>query len=461
MLIECSIRNYRSFRDRATLSMEAAPVSSHPSEWDERPVVACDPALRLLPCAAIYGANACGKSNLVAAVAFMRRFVLTSADAPRFGRAIDVEPFRLSIETDGQPSEFEMVFVIDGVQHRYGFAADRRAVVKEWLHRLGTTRETTLFTRTGSTIKVNRRAFPEGRGLDRRTPPQALFLSVVAQFNGSVAQRITEWFAALDVNAGVADRDAMARAIAECQNSPWRPTVERLLQQLDTGIERLAAPRSPLDPATPSSQQPSERVPVETRARAPLHTVHQRFDAEGHPTESVSFTVERHESAGTQRLLTLLHSMVRALQAGGVLVVDEFDARFHPVLSAELVRWFNDPATNPRHAQLIFTTHNTHLLSADLFRRDQVWFVEKSRQGASLLHSLLEYRITGAMGRAAASLEKDYLLGRYGAVPCIGPARDVREAPLESSACETTHADAPDAPPRSLIPPGARRRNRR
>ncbi len=453
MLIEFSVGNYRSFRDRKTLSMEAADISSQPSHLDERNVFAVNPELRLLTSAVIYGANASGKSNLVAAINFMRQFVLNSSILTRFGQPINVEPFRLSTVTDSQPSEFEMVFLIDGVQHRYGFAVDRREVVREWLYRLGTIRESTLFTRAGQTIEVNRRAFREGRRLEVRTRPNVLFLSVVAQFNGPVAQRITEWFASLDVNTGVTDWEDMAWMLARFDDSPYRSTIEELIRRLDTGIERLEARRIPITEDIPLDMPdevsqpvqltfdiPSEVSDVVTQSmrrlldelsrfekieRVHINTYHQRFDGEGHPVESVAFDLEQHESAGTQRLFVLLHPIVRALKEGGVLVIDEFDARIHPNLAVELVRLFNDPATNPHHAQLIFTTHNTNLLNAKLFRRDQVWFVEKSRQGASDLYSLLEYRIDGKIVRNDASFEKDYLLGRYGAIPFIGNVRDL------------------------------------
>ncbi len=453
MLIEFSVGNYRSFRDRKTLSMEAANISSQPPALDEQNVFKVNPALRLLTSAVIYGANASGKSNLVEAIDFMRRFVLNSSVLPRFGQPISVEPFRLSTATESQPSEFEIVFLVDGVQYRYGFAVDRRAVVKEWLYRLGTMRESTLFTRTGQDIEVNPRTFREGRRLESRTRPNALFLSVVAQFNGSIAQQLTEWFAALDVNTGVTDWEDMAFALARFDDSPYRATIEELIRRLDTGIEHLEVERIPLtmdapfdapddmsQPVQRTFDAPSDASDVVTQSmrrlldelsrfekieRVRINTYHQRFDGEGHPAGNIAFDLEQHESAGTQRLFVLAQPIVRALKEGGVLVIDEFDARIHPNLAVELVRLFNDPATNLHHAQLVFTTHNTNLLNAKLFRRDQVWFVEKSRQGASDLYSLLEYRIDDKIVRNDASFEKEYILGRYGAIPFIGNVREL------------------------------------
>jgi len=435
MLIEFSVSNYRSFRDRVTLSMEAADIASQPPSLDEQNVFTASRGLRLLTSAVVYGANASGKSNLVAAINVMRKLVLNSSRDRRASRLIGVEPFRLSTATETAPSLFEIVFLVDGTQYRYGFAVDRRVVVEEWLYQLGKAREATLFVRDGQEIRVNPRTFREGRDLEFRTRPDALFLSVVAQFDGAIAQRLTEWFDALDVNTGVMDWGDMAFALAGFETSPHRRTIEELIRRLDTGIERLEIERLPLtgdilDDLPELFTQTrfaflDELFPGETVEFFRVNTYHQRFDAEGRPVDRVAFDLERHESAGTQRLFALAHPIVRALKRGGVLVIDEFDARLHPNLAMELIRLFNDPTTNPHHAQLIATTHNTNLLSARLFRRDQVWFVEKSRQGASDLYSLVEYRIDGKIVRNDASFEKDYILGRYGAIPFIGDLREL------------------------------------
>jgi len=435
MLIEFSVSNYRSFRDRVTLSMEAADIASQPPSLDEQNVFAASRGLRLLTSAVVYGANASGKSNLVAAINVMRTLVLNSSRDRWASKLIGIEPFRLSTATETAPSLFEIVFLVDGTQYRYGFAVDRRVVVEEWLYRLGKAREATLFVRDGQEIRVNPRTFREGRDLEFRTRPDALFLSVVAQFDGAIAQRLTEWFATLDVNTGVTDWGDMAFALTGFETSPHRRTIEELIRRLDTGIERLELERlsltgDVLDDLPEFFTQTrfaffDELFPGETVEFFRFNTYHQRFDAEGRPVDRVAFDLERHESAGTQRLFALAHPIVRALKEGGVLVIDEFDARLYPNLAMELIRLFNDPTTNPHHAQLIATTHNTNLLSARLFRRDQVWFVEKSRQGASDLYSLVEYRIDGKIVRNDASFEKDYILGRYGAIPFIGDLREL------------------------------------
>lgn len=429
MLIEFSVGNYCSFKEQVTLSMEAADIASQPPSLDEHNVFAPRDDLKLLTSAAIYGANASGKSKLMQALRFMRDFVIGSSRQTQVGEPIGVEPFLLSTETEGQPSEFEIVFLLDNIQYRYGFAATTEQVVSEWLYQLGSVREATLFVRDQERIKVNQRAFREGRGLEERTRPNALFLSVVAQFNGPIAGSVLNWFGNLGVNLGISDVGDMLEAFHHFEHSPYRPDIEELIKRMDVGISGLQFERGPAQPPPFLSSRDAGLIQVMldsfTKRGLPLEeisikTFRPRYDAGGAHTGEVVFDLEHQESAGTKRIFALAYPLIRSLKEGLVLVIDEIDARIHPNLVIELIRLFNDPATNPRHAQLIFTTHNTNLLSAKLFRRDQIWFIEKSRQGASDLYSLVEYRIDGKIVRNDASFEKDYIAGRYGAIPFIG-----------------------------------------
>jgi len=146
-----------------------------------------------------------------------------------------------------------------------------------------------------------------------------------------------------------------------------------------------------------------------------IHTLHNGFDKDGNLLYKESFDLERHESEGTQKLFALAGILFDTLNKGSVLFIDEFDASLHPLMSHAIVELFNSSQTNPNNAQLIFMTHDTNLLSNKLFRRDQIWFTEKNKYGATDLYSLAEYKV-----RNDASFEKDYIQGRYGAIPYIG-----------------------------------------
>lgn len=435
MLIEFRVANYRSFREPVTFSMEAADIVSQPPSLDQQNVFQAG-EVKLLSSAVIYGANASGKSNLVSALNFMRTLVLSSSRNTQVGEPISVEPFRLSTTTEGEPSRFEIVFLTDEVQYRYGFEVNTKEVVNEWLYRLGSIREIRLFSRTPDAFEVNARSFREGQPLKDLTRANALFLSVVAQFNGQTAKVILDWFRKFAVNRGVDDYgEEMLRAVAQYESSRFSKVIGQLICRLDVGIDRLEIERVPITPPPSTASMPDELAePMKAFFEAlsklgstdnvRVRTGHYRYDSEGHALDIVSFDLEDQESAGTRRLFTLAYPLVRALQNGGVLVVDELDARIHSNLAVELIQLFNSQESNPHHAQLIFTTHNTNLLGERLFRRDQVWFVEKSRHGASALYSLAEYRTDGKMERNDASFEKNYLSGRYGAVPFPGDLSD-------------------------------------
>ncbi|NJN68205.1 MAG: ATP-binding protein [Chloroflexaceae bacterium] len=433
MFVEFSVENYRSFKERVTLSMVAAnnirSRSEALDEHDEHKVFSAGPGLELLTSAAVYGANASGKSNLIRGLDFMRMFVLNSSRETQITEAIPVEPFLLSTATEDQPSLFEIVFLTDDTQYRYGFAVHRQGVVSEWLYRLGKSREMRLFERDRDAIKVNARNFPEGQELEKRTRPNALFLSVVAQFNGRIATRILRWFNRLIVNTGIDDRAlSLFFAVTSFEQSSYREDIEQFIRRLDVGIERFLTERRPALFAIPKNMPKELAAFVETlnqRIKGPeqirIRTFHRRFNAADQPQDEVLFDLEEQESEGTQRLFVLAYPFLRTLRQGSVLVIDEMDARLHPNLVTELIRLFHSVKTNPNQAQLVFTTHNTNLLSAQLFRRDQVWFVEKSRRGASDLYSLVEYRTDNQkIVRNDAPFEKDYVMGRYGAIPFIG-----------------------------------------
>lgn len=213
-----------------------------------------------------------------------------------------------------------------------------------------------------------------------------------------------------------------------------------MIRAMDLAIEQVAVKKKPMPEINPNIPEGlPERLKEAFRiVREEIHvmeeqggvnmggvTIHHRFDADGNRVDLVNFDMDNQESDGTQKLFALSGPIVGALQEGRVLIVDELDARLHPLMTCGLVKLFNSRETNPRHAQLIFTTHDTNLLDKELFRRDQIWFTEKDRQGATDLYSLAEFRIkTASQSKSAvrndASFEKDYIAGRYGAIPFLG-----------------------------------------
>ena len=429
MLIEFSVGNYRSFKEKATFSMVATHVTAKDKQVDVNNTFDAGNNLRLLKTAAMYGANASGKSNFAKALSFMREFTLNSSRDSQAADAISVEPFQLSVGTKEQPSFFEIVFLLQGKRFRYGFEATEQLVITEWLYRASTSREAKLFDRQLDEIGIGS-SFREGRGIQQRTRSNALFLSVVAQFNGEIARQIMEWFHTLNVQLGSEDTVDYTDTLYLLGEEDYKNEIIQLIKQLDLGIYDILVERSnpnstitaalshmvhnrATEPDDPLNESRKQLLRYMERPEA--QTLHRVFDERGQLVDTYTFDFDQHESEGTKKLFGLAGSLVPALERGLVVVVDELDARLHPLITRAIIALFNNPDTNPHNAQLIFTTHDTNLLQNTMFRRDQVWFVEKDRFGASHLYSLVEFKV-----RNDASFEKDYIQGRYGAIPFIG-----------------------------------------
>lgn len=428
MLIEFSVGNYRSFREVVTFSMVAAKLRSKPEELDKNNVFRMSGQPDLLTSAAIYGANASGKSNLIAAIRFMRKFVLDSPKETSATGSIPVESFLLNAATENQSSHFEIVFVMDNRRYRYGFKVTKERVTAEWLFYVPRSREAKLFERTLDEVELGEQ-FKEGKDISHRTRPNALFLSIVAQFNGRIAQEIIAWFKSLKLASGLEDFGMKIFTIKSYLDGEFREDIIQMIRQLDLGIDNLLieklennAKGRPLPDGMPDELKNAltvlrERGDVE---RFGVQSVHGQYNEEGQLIGQKHFDFAEQESEGTQKLFALAGPVIAALHRGHVFVIDELDARLHPLLTSQIVRLFNDKETNPQHAQLVFTTHDTNLLGNDLFRRDQIWFVEKDQEGATDLYSLAEFKV-----RNDASYERDYIKGRYGAIPLLGNFRTI------------------------------------
>ncbi len=430
MLIEFTVGNFRSFKEPVTLSMVAAKLKARDPRVNENNTIPISEDLTLLTSAVIYGANASGKSNLVQALAFMRAFVLTSANELRTAEPITVEPFRLSTETEQEPSFFEIVFILDDIQYRYGFEVNTSQVVSEWLFAVLNVREVALFVREGDKIKSSLKYFKEGKGLDVRTRPKALFLSLVALLNGETAQSILGWFRRIGMVSGLDDTAYRTYTIKQVVDGQYKDAIIRLVKSLDIDIDDIQGIKLEKDKISLSSSTPQELRALFIKS---LHdgevftvqTKHSKLDAQGKAVDSVTFDMDLNESHGTQKAFYLAGPIVDVLSQGKVLIVDEMEARLHPLVTRELIGLFNSQETNPKQAQIIFTTHDTNLLSNKLFRRDQIWFIEKDSLYASHLYSLAEIKVDESKIRNDASFEDGYLQGRYGGIPFIGKMQTI------------------------------------
>lgn len=418
MLLEFTVGNYRSFKEAVTLSLEASSISDFPEN------VFVQGRYRLLKSAVIYGANAGGKTNLLQAISDMRNVVRGSArmsSTDVFG----VTPFLLDSQTASRPGFFEVLFMVDDLRYRYGFEITSAKVHTEWLYQSKAGAEKPLFIRDGQTIEVSNK-FPEGKNLESKTRENALFLSVCDQFNGEIAKKVMQWFSNGNTISGLL-HDTYRGVTFQLLNDPeCRPAMLEFLKKLDLGFDEVHVREEDFSP-----EKLPEHLPLATRLRLSsdlkgmkmfqFKTLHDQFDPSGEKVGRVEFDLDVQESSGTRKIFDLLGPVFDTLLTGKVLVVDELDAKLHPLLTKALVALFNSEENNPRNAQLVFATHDTNLLTYGNFRRDQIYFAEKDPMGATALYSLLEYKEErGGTVRKDRSFEKDYVQGRYGAIPYLG-----------------------------------------
>ena len=422
MLIEFRTANFLSFKDMVEFSMLASNDKTHE---DDNTFPINNRNRRILKSAAVYGANGSGKTNFVRAIGFMRDLVL--GESPIRNCA-----YKLDRTMKDEPSFFEIIFIKDNIRYRYGFEIDRKSVLSEWLFYVPTTREASLFTREKQNITISR-SFREGKVLSDSIKKDKLFLSFVAQLNGaSITQSIMEWFEDMSVMSGLdSDLSNTTDMLLEEGKSgkKRKKQVLDILNRFDAQIEDIAIEERYFVPiAIPADLEISDQ------ARAFIASVNTLFEKEGGgkkmPPRVIiyrktyengkesgieEFDLRQQESDGTKKLFALAGSLVQSLETGKTIVVDELESKLHPLVTKEIVKLFNSNISNKKNAQLIFTTHDTNLLQGNHFRRDQIWFTEKDKYGSSHLYSLLEYK-----PRKDASFQKDYINGRYGAIPYIG-----------------------------------------
>ena len=414
MLVEFRIKNFRSLRDEQILSLVASKDKTlHDSHTQPTGITA---APTLLRSAVVYGANASGKSNLIKALQYMRSVVIESATAMQPGQTFSVQPFRLDTDSASRSSEFEVTFLIDGVRYQYGFAMTAQRIVSEYLLVYKAFKPQRWFTRQYD-IEAGKDVYEFGPGLkgpknlwEGATRPNALFLSMAVQLNSDALRPVFDWF--------------LNRLVIFNEQAQLSPQVTIQMLKQEQGCKDICNFLSAADISIAD-------IDVETR-KVPGQAVH--LDLVAGKTEVRTEEMEEHkvrfhhitehgkavfdlidESSGTRNLLFLAGPVMNILSKGLTLVIDELDTSLHTLLVRELVRLFHRPEINTGGAQLVFTTHDTSLLDApDLFRRDQVWFVEKDLDQASKLLSLSEFS-----PRKNEAIERGYLIGRYGGVPFL------------------------------------------
>jgi hypothetical protein len=402
MLLKFRFSNFRSFRTEQELSLIASSPTGSGNGLFSPPGL----GEQVLPVAAIYGANASGKTAVIKAFQFLVNAVRSSHSEWRPDQRIPVEPF--AGDDPALPSELSVDFLLAGIRYQYGFAANAQAILREWLYAYPKGKRQLCFRRVeGAPISFGAKMPGENKTIEGLVRKNSLFLSAAAQNNHEALSPVYRWFsesASFEIGyTGTADRashSAIFNAVQFCQGETDRATIARLLTRADLGIAGLRVEDLPRLTFTRGNEVLHPQIVVL------LHHVGNR---------TVPFRSNQ-ESSGTLAYLALLGPVVNLLKSGGALWVDELDTSLHPLMAVQIIRLFGSPATNPRSAQLIFNTHDTNLLSSGDLRRDQIWFTEKDSAGSSHLYPLTDFK-----PRRQENLESGYLQGRYGAIPFIHP----------------------------------------
>ena len=417
MLIEFSVTNYRSISERQTLNLAASDAYS---ELETTNTVADDfeaGAPKLLRSVAVYGPNASGKTTLIRALEFMQDCVVLSAKESQAGESIDTVPFKLTERTRSAPSEFEVTFVEGGVRYNYGFACNALIFTEEWLRAYPNGRPQTWFHRATDDSGIEHYKFspkfvtPSLRESYRdQTTPNSLFLSRATQLNNQQVKPIFDWFRdrlKIINSSGLSGKFSARR----CELASHRAEILAFMRAADLSISGIRIEKKELvdtDLSDEMSSELKELLVKQMRGEIVLITKFQHLDVISN--ETIEFAHDE-MSDGTRALFAFAGPWLDVLEHNKVLVIDELDRHLHPLIVHQLVEQFHNTKSK---AQLIFTTHDTTILSQKILRRDQVWLTEKDKGSATRLYPLSDFSI-----RENEAIEKGYLAGRYGGIPIL------------------------------------------
>lgn len=410
MLLMFKVKNYTSFKNESILDMRATAYVQHPSH-----VIPINDKLGLLKTTALYGANASGKSNLISAMFFFEQYIFSQFinkkenedfETSESNMKMKLEPFTLS--NDGnEASEFDIIFLHGDKQIQYGFECTPKEVLNEWLF----IDDKKVFERNETNLTFGSK-YQKMLGAYKKLPSERLYIAVLEYFLDEEAKKavlgdfisffneeynvFTEILFESTVK-GLAGMVGLSKKLVA--NKAYRQKVEHYLRLIDVGIKRL-------DVQTETIL--NERTGKKKKEKV-VRTVHDIYDDQGNIVGEKLFDLQQ-ESIGTLRFLAYIQNVIEMISKGGVFIVDEMSARLHPLLTKLIVDIFCS-AQNQK-AQLIFTTHDISLLNYNQFRRDEVVFVDKNERGESSLYALSDLKV-----REDATFSKDYLQGKYGAIP--------------------------------------------
>ncbi len=428
MLLKFSVENFRSFGREMTLDLYASNGIKDLPGKGVSAIGSGPSSFKVLNAVSLYGANSSGKSNLLQAINTMRHMVLNSVRLNE-GDTLDYDPFVLSTRAP-HPTLFEITYYDSTTRgiYTYGFEYTEEAIVKEWLQAKWPGRsEKQLIDRTPERVEIDPVSFDEGvRAQALALNKNRLFLSLAGQAGGEISNSVITWFQkGLRVISGIHDTTSSYTRKRVAESPEAKSRVQEFICKMKLGFESFDVEKVDFESIPGFPKELIERYKRDPFIQ--IHSAHNVYDENGAVVRTEMLDLDSQESAGTNKVFALSAPLLEALDEGITLVVDELDSKMHPLLSRRLVEMFNNPEENPHGAQLVFTTHDTNLLSNDILRRDQIWFTEKDTVENTGIYSLLKVherseKLSHAP-RNDSNYQKNYIQGLYGAVPWITSER--------------------------------------
>lgn len=382
--------------------MTATSITEHPYN-----LINSGDGEKYIKVAAIYGANASGKSSVIEAFGFMQSWINNSFKNANDNKSIPLKRFAFDNKTKYEPAEFEVFFKSkNGREYQYGFSLDNNKIYEEWLYikkENSKDKYISLFERSGADIDCNSKLLIGAENFIPMVQDKTLFLSIISNAKIPYIKDILELFLMRVIDYGnIEFENALTKVYSDdIEKKEFQKDLTRFLKSIDINIEGIIIEKM---------KNENEDYP-----KYKIFTKHLMMDSKSYYKMPLS-----EESSGTQKLFSLFFFLQFAFELGCPIFIDELDSKLHPLLLRYILTMFQDESVNKNGAQLIYATHDNYTLSKDIFRRDQIWFVEKDKNAVSQLYSLAEYKFDDEKKvRKDASYNKDYLLGKYGAVPIL------------------------------------------
>lgn len=401
MLIRFSFKNFKSFKNENCLDMEATSLKEH--EYN----VAKTENGEYLKVSAIYGANASGKTNVLQAFDYMKKRILVSDDSKKNSLIDEENIYSFMINNDPIALEVEILAKNNKI-YKYGFEVLKDTIISEWLFEKRVNKFYAIFERENNNVSMKPNKISDLVNIDERT----LFLNIYSKIdrNNEDFSNVYDWFVNsmyLDLGNPNFERFINNRvSLKILSDENYKTELLKFIKTFDSGIEGIRT--------TPDSIEAVKS----NNGIIDIEVLHRGENGE---LKALPFYLE---SNGTRKMFHLFDFFMDALKNGMVLFIDELDAKLHPLLTRYIINLFHNSQTNIGNGQLIYSTHDTVNLNKETFRRDEIWFAEKDKDGISEIYALSDYILeddknAGKKVRNDATYNKDYLTGRYGAIPVL------------------------------------------